>query len=61
MYQFLTSDCSRSTIEYHVSQKLKFMLDSQDPEVVFDMRDVNQGRPQIYEQFWIQVEAFINE
>ena len=61
MYQFLTSDCSRSTIEYYVSQKLKFMLDSQDPEVVFDMRDVNQGRPQIYEQFWIQVEAFINE
>ena len=37
------------------------MLDSQDPEVVFDLRDVNQGRPQIYEQFWIQVEAFINE
>ena len=61
MYQFLTSDCSRSTIEYHVSEKLKFMLDSQDPEVVFDMRDVNQGRPQIYEQFWIQIEAFINE
>ena len=33
------------------------MLDSQDPEVVFDLRDVNQGLPQIYEQFWIQVEA----
>lgn len=47
MYQFLTSDCSRSTIGYHVSQKLKFMLDSQDPEVVFDMRDVNQGRPDL--------------
>ena len=26
MYQFLTSDCSRSTTEYHISQKLKFML-----------------------------------
>ena len=40
MYQFLTNDCSRSTTEHHVSQKLKFMLDSQDPEVVFDLRDL---------------------
>ena len=61
MYQFFTNDCSRSTTEYHVSQKLKFMLDSQDPEVVFDLRDVNQGRPQLYEEFWTRVEAFINE
>ena len=37
------------------------MFDSQDPEVVFDFRDVNQERPQIYEQFWIQVDVFINE
>ena len=30
-------------------------------DVVFDLRDVNQGRPQLYEEFWNQVEAFINE
>ena len=28
MYQFLTNDCSQSTIDNHVSQKLKFMFDS---------------------------------
>lgn len=61
MYQFLTNDCSQSTIDNHVSQKLKFMFDSQDPEVVFDLRDINLGRPRFYEPFWTQVEAFISK
>ena len=32
------------------------MLDSQDPEVLFDLCDINHGKPS-----WTQVEAFINE
>ena len=36
MYQFLT-DCSSSTTEHYVSEKLKF--NSQDPDVVFDLTE----------------------
>ena len=28
------------------------MLDSQDPEVVFDLRVNNSGRPEMYAEFW---------
>lgn len=37
------------------------MLDSQDPDVVYDLRDVNSGRPEKYEQFWAEVKALLNE
>lgn len=37
LYQFLTGDSSTTTIDDHVRQKLKFMLNSQDPEVVYDL------------------------
>lgn len=33
-----------------------FMLDSQDPEVVYDLRDVNPGRS---EQFWAEERALL--
>ena len=61
LYQFLTGDVSVTTIEEHVKQKLKFMLDSQDPEVVYDLRDINPGRPEMYKPFWDEVKALINE
>ena len=41
LYQFLTNDSSVTSISDVVQQKLKFLLDSQDPEVVYDMRDAN--------------------
>ena len=34
MYQFLTGDASTTNISEAVQQKLKFLLDSQDPEVI---------------------------
>ena len=61
LYQFLTGDSSVTAIEEHVTQKLKFMLDSQDPEVVYDLHDVNPGRVPKFDQFWGEVAALINE
>lgn len=52
LYQFLTGDSSATSISDDVRRKLRFLLDSQDPEVIYDLRDVNPGRPQIYEPFW---------
>ena len=37
------------------------MLDSQDPEVVLDLRDVNPGRPEKYAPFWDAVSCLLNE
>ena len=61
LYQFLTNDSSVTSISDVVQQKLKFLLDSQDPEVVYDMRDANPGRPHTFEPFWCAVESLINE
>ena len=61
MYQFLTGDISTTSIKENVQKKLKFMLDSQDPEVVYYLCDINPGRTEKYEQFWAEVRALINE
>ena len=42
-----------------MKQKLQFLLDSQDPEVVYDLRDVNPDKK--FEPFWLAVESLINE
>lgn len=47
LYHFLTDDSSLTSISDEAQHKLKFLLDSQDPEVVYDLRDTNPGRPQI--------------
>lgn len=51
MYQFLTGDKSDSSISRDVLDRLHVMLDCQDPEVVFDLRDNNPGRPECYGDF----------
>ena len=50
MYQFLTGDSFMTVIDEQVRLKFKFMLDSQDPDVIYNLRDINPGRPQKYEQ-----------
>lgn len=37
------------------------MLDSQDPDIWFDLRHQNSGQPEKYEEFWKAVDAIINE
>ena len=61
LYQFLTNDSSTTSINEEVQTRLKFLPDSQDPEVVYDLRDSNPGRPQIFDPFWHAVESLINE
>ena len=61
MYQFLTGDGSATSISKDVMERLEFMLDSQDPDVVFDLRVNNPGRPEVYSEFWSRVRELINE
>ena len=60
MYQFLTGDTFTS-ISRDMQERLQFMLDSQDPDVVFDLRVNNPGRPETYDEFWQSVKELINE
>ncbi len=61
MYQCLTGDVSSTSISQGVQDRLKLMLDSQDPDVWFDLRHQNSGQPEKYEEFWKAVDAIINE
>ena len=58
MYQFLTSATS---ISKDVEKRLKLMLDSQDPDVIFDLRINNSGRPGMYAEFWSHVQELSHE
>ena len=61
MYQFLTGDKSDTSISCDVLDRLHVMLDCQDPEVVFDLRANNPGRPESYGDFWNAVKCLIHE
>lgn len=52
---------SSASISQGVQDRLKLMLDSQDPNVWFDLRHQNSGQPEKHEEFWKAVDAIINE
>lgn len=61
MYQYLTGDVSSTSISQGVQDRLEVMLDSQDPDVWFDLRYHNSGPPERYEEFWKAMDGIINK
>lgn len=63
MYQWLTGDvaAARDSVSTKVQQRLKLVLDTQDADLVFDLRHLNEGRTPKYDAFWDAVKRFINE
>ena len=61
MYHFLTGDKTSGTISPGVQERLKIMIDSQDPDITFDLRHLNSGRPEHFEEFWSAGRGLINE
>ena len=69
MYRELTGDYSAlpcaATATVHDRLKLaldahdQLALDAQDPELVFDLQEMNSGRPETYQTFWDAVKAFL--
>lgn len=61
MYEHLTGDASAapSKISKDVRIRLKIALESQDPELLYDLRCMNQGKPAKYDQFWEAAQQFI--
>ena len=54
MYSYLTGDQSISshTKSKKVDARIRLGLMSQDPDFVYDLRELNSGRPEKYGQFW---------
>ncbi|XP_013398537.1 uncharacterized protein LOC106165011 [Lingula anatina] len=63
MYQFLTNDSTAEecTTSKEVRQRLKFLLDVQDPDLVVDLRSMNEGRKEKYQHFWDEATKMIEE
>eukprot|EP00117_Sycon_ciliatum_P005124 scpid36606/ scgid9200/ len=61
MYREPTGDQSAlsCTVTTAVHQRLKAALDAQDPDMVFDLRELNSGRPEKYQPFWDAARAFL--
>ncbi len=61
MYKFLTGDNSATTTSEETQKRLQLILESQDPEVILDLRSVNPGRHEKYSAFWDGVSCLLNE
>ncbi|XP_078597452.1 uncharacterized protein LOC144873716 [Branchiostoma floridae x Branchiostoma japonicum] len=62
MYQFLTNDASveECQLSKDIRQRLKILLDSEDPDLIVDMRSLNEKK-ESYEEFWSEASKVIEE
>ncbi|XP_070563443.1 uncharacterized protein [Ptychodera flava] len=63
MYYFLTGDHSVPSheISKSVRERLKVILDGNDPDIAVDMRKINEGRPSVFDRFWAEVDKLLEE
>ena len=63
IYSDLTEDASlpSNAISKNVQLRLQILLDSEDPDMVFDLRHFNKGQPRQYDEFFDAVSSYINE
>ena len=63
IYQKLTGDSSvlEDPNSRKIQQRMRLIIDTQDPELIADMRLLNKGRPEEFEEFWKVAQALINE
>ena len=62
IYRELTGDASSSRTyeEGQVDMRLKEALDSEDFDIIVDMRELNEGRTAKYDEFWEKCREFIS-
>ena len=61
IYKRLTGDASasRTSNEAAVDDRIRLVLDCVDPSVVYDLRQLNEGRPEQYMKFWEECERYL--
>ena len=47
--------------EATTQERIRLIIDSQDPDIIDDLRQHNKGRPPIYEYFWEECRNFLEE
>ena len=63
MYRFLTGDGSAlsSEVSKEVNARLRLALDMKDPDLVFDLRHLNEGHKTKFDAFWSAASRYIEE
>ena len=63
IYAYLSNDASvpSSTISKGTQERLHVLLDTQNHNLVFDLREQNEGRPGKYDEFWNEADKYLNE
>lgn len=61
VYQCLTGDASKShaSDEAEADTHIRLVLDCEDPGIVCDLRELNEGRPEKYTKFGEECEKFL--
>ena len=63
LYRELTSDCSASETvsQSKVDGRVRFLFESEDCDLIPDLRHLNEGRPEVYNSFWAACAQYIEE
>ena len=63
IFKYITGDASSAScaITKAVQERLRLGLDSEDPDLMFDHRHVNEGRHAKYDAFWQAAKALFEE
>ena len=63
IYQRLTGDCTmmEDKKSKEIQERMRQIIDTQDPDLIADMRQLNEGRPAEFEEFWKEGQAVINQ
>ena len=60
-YRRLTGDASAATnlSEAEVDERIRQMIDQEDPDLIWDLRLNNSGRPEEYHDFLVKCQEFV--
>jgi hypothetical protein len=63
LYRDLTDDSSAATNQHtaEIDERVRLILDMEDPDVVLDMRALNAGHKSQYDVFWEESKKFLEE
>ena len=63
LYRNLTDDSSAATNEHtaEIDERVRLILDMEDPDVVLDVRASNTGHKSQYDVFWDECKTFLEE
>src|SRR5688572_24892305 len=63
MYQDLTRNATspNDEISREIKSRIQLMLETQDPDIIIDMRKTQDDQRTIFDIFWNEMEEFFNE